>query len=150
HREIDVAGSELLDAVDGARRGDHREPHRAGLPRKILREPLHELLVAASLRPDRNLQRDGVQHVEGDADPGSKQQQAGGDHQQYGTLLPAAAWRNLVRAGHVVRTRHRLVTQGKSGSWWADDSTPLLQFPHRKVQISTPTQSIVNGIEPNS
>ena len=99
-RKIGIARGEHRNRVHRARGRDHGKPHRGSLLREMLRQSLDQLLVAASRWPDGDPQGGRPQQDEGRADDRRKHQQAGGEHQEWGTLVSPAA--NFACAGLIV------------------------------------------------
>ena len=95
-RKVGLVGRQQCDALDRAVGGDRVQPHRAAVAGKGLRQRLHQFLVVAAGRADRDAQGDGLQDVIEPGGGGAEQEDAGSQHQQR-IVLPLAASGRRVR-----------------------------------------------------
>ena len=81
-RKVGLAGREQRDAFGRAFGRDRRQPHRAAVAGKGLRQRLDQFLVVAAGRADRDPQGDRLQDVIKRAGGDAEQENAGSQHQQ--------------------------------------------------------------------
>ena len=73
-REVGLFGCQQCDALNRAVGDDRVQPHRAAVAGKGLRQRLHQFLVVAAGRADRDAQGDGLQDV---IEPGRRRRRTG-------------------------------------------------------------------------